>query len=109
VANLIQLEEQLLAHDLQRADLSRVLLLGQEHLAIATLADLREYLEVGMPKANATFAQVSPLSACILVPHLIVRLLIGPGRRGELRLEGLEPVLSVSHISQEVEVVIEKV
>jgi len=49
VANLVQLEQQLLAHDLQSAHLTRVFLLGQVDLSIATLTDLCENLEVTLP------------------------------------------------------------
>lgn len=49
VANLVQLEQQLLAHDLQSAHFTRILLLGQIDLSIATLADLCENLEVTLP------------------------------------------------------------
>jgi hypothetical protein len=43
---LVHLEQCPLPHLLQRADLARLLLPGQEHLAISTLADLSDDVEL---------------------------------------------------------------
>lgn len=109
MANLVQLEEQLLAHDLERADLARILLLGQIDLAIATLSDLGQDLEVGVAEANATLAQIGPLPACVLVPQLFVLLFVGLGRRGDFSLESVEALLAVADIGQKIEVVVQEV
>ena len=46
VSNLIKLEEELLAHDLERAYFSRILLLCEEDLTVAALTDLGQNGEV---------------------------------------------------------------
>ena len=63
VPDFVELEEQLLAHDLQRAHLSRVLLLRKIHLAIAALADLGQDLEVVLAKSGPPLPQLCALAS----------------------------------------------
>jgi hypothetical protein len=56
VPHFIQFEQQLLTHDLQRTDLSRILLLGKEDLSISTLSNLRKNLEISLSKTDATLS-----------------------------------------------------
>lgn len=109
MTDFVQLEEQLFAHDLEGADFSRVLLLGQKHLAVTSLADLRQDLEVTMSETNSSLSKVCALSTSVLGPHLSMGLLVGIGRRGELVLEGIQSVLSRADIGEEVEVVVQEI
>lgn len=109
MADLIQLEEQFLAHDLQRAHLLGVLLLGQKHLTVATLTDLCEDLEVTLAKSHPSLSEISSFPTGILVPHLVVGVIIGRGRRGEFLFEGIEAILAITSVGEEVKVVVEKV
>jgi len=63
MSDLIELEQQILAHDFQRTDFACVLLLRQIHLTIATLTDLSENLEVSVSESSATLAQIGTLTA----------------------------------------------
>jgi hypothetical protein len=72
VPDLVELEQQLLAHHLQRAHLPRVLFLCQIHLPIAALTDLRENLKVSLPQSRAPLAKVCPLPSQILVEGIVV-------------------------------------
>jgi hypothetical protein len=49
MADLIELEQQLFAHDFQSAHFLGVLFLGQVDLSIASLPDLCQNLEVALP------------------------------------------------------------
>lgn len=109
MTDLVQLEQQLLAHDLQRAHLLGVLLLGQKNLAITTLTDLGEDLEVTLAKSHPSLAEISSFPTGILGPHLVVGVIIGRGRRRELLFEGIEAVLTIASVGEEVKVVVEKV
>lgn len=109
VAHLVQLEQQLLAHDLQGAHLLRVLLLGQEHLTVTTLPDLCQDLEVALSESHTPLAQVCPLATGVLAPHLLIGLLIGLGRFRVFGAEGVEAALAVASIAQEIKVVVEEV
>lgn len=46
MSNLVHLEQELLAHDLQSADLARIFLLRKIYLTIPTLTNLRENVEI---------------------------------------------------------------
>lgn len=109
MADLVELEQQLLAHDLQRADLLGILLLSQEHLAIATLSDLRKNLKVTLSESHPSLAEIGSLSTGILVPHMGEGLFVGIGRKGVLVFEGIESVLAVADVGEEVEVVVQEV
>src|SRR4051794_1813419 len=58
MTDLIELEKQLLAHNLQRAYLTRILLLRQIHLSITTLTDLSQNLEITLAKTGTTLAEM---------------------------------------------------
>lgn len=109
MADFVQLEQQLLAHDLQRAHLLGVLLLSQKDLAVATLTDLGEDLEVTLAKSHPSLAEISSFPTGILVPHLVVGVIISRGGRRELLFEGIEAVLAIASVGEEVKVVVEEV
>lgn len=107
--DLIQFEQQLLAHHLQRAHLARVLLLCQIHLSIATLADLRQDLEVVLAQTGPTLAQMRPFAAQVFEQRGLV---FFGGCGGRIGIGGLELVvagLAVVDVAEEVEVVVEEV
>ena len=109
MANLIQLEQQLLAHDLQRAHLSRVLLLGQVDLAVSTLTDLCENLEIAMSQLCSPLSQIGPLASEILGHERVVFVFGCLWRLGHARLELLCAALTLVHVAEEVEIVVEEV
>lgn len=109
MADLVQFEEKLLAHDLQRTHLLGVLFLSQEDLAIATLTDLCEDLEVALSKSHTSLAEISPFPTGILVPHLIVGIIVGLGWRRELLFEGIKAALAIAGIGEKIKIVVEEV
>jgi hypothetical protein len=109
VPDLVQLEQKLFAHDLQRADLSRVFLLGKKHLTVTALTDLCKNLEISLSKADTPLAQIGTLPSRVLMPHLTVGLLIRSRRRRVFRLESIESILPGSDVGQEIEVVVEEI
>lgn len=109
MADLVQFEEQLLAHDLQRTHLLGVLLLGQEDLAITALTDLCEDLEVTLSKSDPSLAEISSFPTGVLVPHLVVGVVVGLGRGRKLLLEGIQATLSIASVGEEVKIVVEEV
>lgn len=109
MTNLVQLEQQLLAHHLQRADLSRVLLLCKEHLAITALANLGQDLEVSLPQPRASLAEVRPFPTEVLVEGVVVFSFGCCRWRGILCFELREAVLASVNVGEKVVVVIEKV
>lgn len=98
MSNLVQLEQQLFAHDLEGAHLARVFLLCEEDLAIAALANLGQNLEVALLQSDATLAKVGSLSTGILGPQLSVAFLVSGGRCRDVGLEGGQPLLSRADI-----------
>lgn len=109
MTHFVQLEQQLLTHDLQGTHLFRVLLLSQVHLSISALSDLREDLEVALPQTCPPLAQVGPFTAKILCEGIII-LSVGSG--GRWRIYGLElrkAILSGVYVSKKVIVVVEEV
>lgn len=56
MSNLIQFEQQLLAHDLQRANFPGIFLLSKEDLSISTLTNLCKDLEIALPETNAALS-----------------------------------------------------
>lgn len=109
MADFVKLEQQFLAHDLQRANLLGILLLGQKYLAIATLSDLCKNLEVTLSESHPSLAEIGSLSTGILVPHMGEGLFVGIRREGVFGLESIESVLAVANVGEEVEVIVEKV
>lgn len=92
MSDLIKLEEQLLAHDLERANLASVFLLCQEYLTISTLTDLSQNLKVPLTEADTALSQICALTTGIFMPQWVVDLL-GCGWRG--RILGLELAQSI--------------
>lgn len=109
MSDLVKLEEKFLAHHLESANLSGVLLLSEEHLTIATLSDLCENLEVSLAKTNTTLSQVCTLSSSIFMPKRIVGLCWSNRRSRIFCLEMAETILTGTDICQEIEVVVEEV
>jgi hypothetical protein len=93
VPDFIQLEQQLLAHDLQSTHLPGILLLCKEDLPITSLANLRQDLEISLAKSDTPLSKIGPFSSSILLPQLIVCCLICFRRRRYLRFEGCKPTL----------------
>lgn len=107
--DLIQFEEQLLAHDLQSAYLTRVLLLRKVYLSVSTLSDLGQDLEVALTQSGAAFTQVCTLATEIPIQR---RLIFFDRGRGRGRIGGLElglAVLAVVDIAEQVKVIIEEI
>lgn len=109
VSDLVELEQQLLAHDLQRADFPSILLLRQENLPVPTLSDLGENLEITLAQTNTTLPEIGTLSTSIFRPDWVV-VFFGSGRWfWELGTELVESILSSTNVAEEVEVVVEEV
>lgn len=106
MSNLIQLEQQLLAHNLQRTNLPSVLLLSEEDLSISALSNLCKNLEIPLAKTHSTLSQIGTLSTNIFLPDRIVCFFGSCWRIGEFGFEVAESVLSSSDVAQEVEVII---
>jgi hypothetical protein len=107
MSHLIQLEQQFLPHDFQRADLPSVSLLCQVDLTITTLTDLREDLEVAMSKACAA------LSESLVFSGKMVRSLGFECCRvcdcGQLLVDSCIARLSIANVREEIVVVVEEV
>lgn len=63
MSDLVKLEEQLLAHDLERAHLPGLFVLSQEHLSISTLPNLGQHLEITLPQSRTALPQRDALTA----------------------------------------------
>src|SRR5689334_11647906 len=98
MANFVEFEEQLFAHNLQSAHLFGVLLLRQEHLAVATLANLSQDLEISVSKANSPLTEIGSLSTRILLPHLIISRCICLWGFRVFGLECIEAVLACANV-----------
>lgn len=109
MANLVELEQQLLAHHLQSTNFACVLFLGQKDLSISSLANLCEDLEIALSKPDSSFSKIGTFSAGVFVPHLSMVLLVGLWWRWIFGLEGCQTLLSGPDIGKEIEVVIEEI
>ena len=106
MSDLVQLEQQLFAHDIQSTDFSGIFLLGEEDLTIATLSDLCEDLKVALPKTYSTLSQIGSLSTNVFGPDWIISF-FGSGRRiGEFGFEMSKTILASTDVGQEIKVVI---
>jgi hypothetical protein len=83
--------------------------LSQIDLTITTLSNLCEDLEVPVSETSATFAQISTLTAKILVHGSIVFFHRSVRRSREGGFEGGFSSLTVVDVRQKVEVVVEEV
>jgi len=108
MSDLVQLEEQLLAHHLQSTDFPGILLLRQENLSISTLSNLCEDLEVTLPKTNPTLSEIGALSTTYF-DQTGYKFLVGCRRFGEFGFEVIETVLASADVGQEIEVVIQEI
>ena len=109
MSDFIQLEQQFLAHDLERTNFSRILLLGQVHLSITTLANLSEDLEITMAQASSPFAEVGAFAAEVFVQGGAVFFLRGGGGFWIAGFEGGGAGLALMNVAEEVEVVVQEV
>lgn len=109
VSNFIQLEQELLAHDLQSADLPCVFLLRKINLPISSLANLCENLEVTLPQSSSSLAEIGSLTAKILGKSIIVFGFWGGRWNWVLCLELRQTVLPGMHIGEKIVVVIKEV
>jgi len=109
MSDLVKLEEKFLAHHLESADLSGILLLSEENLTITTLSDLCENLEVSLAKTNTTLSQVRTLSPSVFVPKRIISLCWRNRRSRIFCLEMAETILTSTNVCQEIKVVVEKI
>lgn len=100
MSNLVQLEEQLLAHDLQCANLPGILLLGKENLTISTLSNLCKNLEIALTKTDSSLSEVGTLSSSIFLPDRVVCFFVGCRRFGEFGFEVGESILSLANVGQ---------
>lgn len=109
MSDFVELEEELLAHDLESTDLSGVFFLREVDLTIATLADLGKNLEVTMPESSPAFAQICALAAEVLRQVCIV--LVSGSCRGiwVVLVKCVNALLSVVNIAQQVVVIIEEI
>jgi hypothetical protein len=109
MTNLVELEEKLLAHDLERAHFACIFLLRQIYLSIATLPDLRQNLEVALPQPCTSLPEVGSLAPKVLRKSVAVFCLGGGRRRRVLGFELREPALASMDIGEEVVVVVEEI
>lgn len=109
VSDLVELEQKLLAHNLESADLPGILLLCKVDLAITSLSDLSQDLEVSLAKTDTTLSQVCALSSSVLVPQWVVYIRRSSWWLRVLCSEMAQTVLTSTNIGQEVEVVIEEI
>ena len=98
--NFIKLEKQLLAHHFQRAYLPSIFLGSQEHLAVSTLSNLSEDLEVSMMQSRATFAQIGSFSAEVFVSCCFILRRGCSRRRRKLRCEEILTILATVDVTQ---------
>lgn len=109
MTDLVQLKQQLLAHDFEGTNFTGVLFLSQVHLSITTLANLGENLEVALPQSSASLAEVGTFTTEILCKSIVV-LFFGRLRwRRILRFELGETVLAGMYVGEEVVIVVEEV
>ena len=107
--DFIQFEEELLAHYFQSTDFPGVFLGCKIDLSIATLTNLGEDLKVSVTKSCAAFPKIRSFSAQIFVSCRFV-LFCGSGWRSwKLGVEERFTALALVHVTQEVEVVVQKI
>lgn len=109
VSDLVQLEQQLLAHNLQRTHLSGVLFLGEEDLTIPTLSNLRKNLKVSLSETDSALSKVGSLSANIFLPDRIVCFFWCSWGCGIFGFEVSESGLASANICQEVKIIVEEI
>jgi hypothetical protein len=109
VTNLVQLEQQFLAHDLQCTHFSRFLLLCQIYLSVATLTDLSQDLEITMSQLCSPLPQICSFSSQIFGHESIILIFWSFWWLGYTLPELLRAGLTVVDVAEEVEVVVEEV
>lgn len=109
MSNFVELEQKLFAHDLQCANFSCILLLSKENLAVATLSDLCEDLEITLAETDSSLSKIGTLSSSILLPNRVVGLFGCLRGRRKLGLKLGKSVLSRANVGKKVEVVVEEV
>lgn len=109
MSDLIKLEQELLAHDLERADLARILLRREIDLSIATLTNLCEDLEVTVAQPCTTLAQIGAFPAEIDLVRPFPFRISEALRLWVLSVKLCQAVLTVVDVGKEIIVVVEKV
>lgn len=106
--NLVHLEQSLLSHLFQRTNLSGLLFARQVHLAISTLPNLSDDVEL----INLQLCS-SPPQKDSLAPAVRLELLgifrRGEAPRGGVRVEISPPLFTRADISQELEIVVQEI
>jgi hypothetical protein len=109
VADLIELEEHPLAHDLQRTHLLGVLFLREVHLSVPALSDLGQDLKVTVTKPSSTLSEVGSFATEVLVQSCSVDLGRCVGGRRVLFMKLMESVLTCVDVAQKIEIMIQEV
>lgn len=109
VSHFVKLEEKLLAHDLESADFSGVLLLSQEYLSISSLSDLCKDRKVTLPQSRASIAEIRPFSAQVLREVGLILAFIGLGWGWVVFLESCHSRLTGVDVAEEVVIVIKEI
>lgn len=107
--DLIQFEEQLFAHDFERANFSSIFLLCQVDLTVSTLANLGQYLEVAMSKSGASLSKICPFTTGVFGPGGVVGFWVGSWRLRIAIFELDQAILTTVNITQQIVVMIKKV
>lgn len=106
VSYLVQLEEELFAHDLQSTDLLCVSFGRKIHLPVATLADLGEDLEVTVAESGSSLAEIGPFPSKVLALRCFVLFCGCFGRRRDGRFEHGLSALPIVDIAEEIEIMV---
>lgn len=107
--DLIHLEQQLLTHNLQGADLLGVALLREVNLSIASLSNLSENLEVSIPKTGPPFPEVGSFLSQILFVSCFVLDIFGCRGFANIVMEICRASLAVVDVTKKIKVVVEEV
>lgn len=109
MSDLVQLEEQLLAHNLQRAHFSCIFLRCKVDLSVAALSDLSKDLEVTMLQSSTAFSEVGSLSAQVFVSCGFIFFCRRRWRWWKLGVECSLTALAVRNVTKKVKVMIKEV
>jgi hypothetical protein len=80
--------------------------LCEKYLAITTLPNLREDLEVALSKADTTLSKIRSLTSGVFVPEWVVGLRRGDWGSRVFCLKVIESSLSSADIGQEIEIIV---
>jgi hypothetical protein len=83
--------------------------LGKENLAISTLPNLRQNVEINMTKTRAALAEIRSLSAKVFLQRRLI-FCHRSSRRGRIRSFELRlSRLTIVHVAEKVKVVVEEI